>query len=40
MKKILLIGAALSALLAHADIPQLKDTQCRFVRANGQPEKA
>ena len=40
MKKILLIGAALSALLAHADIPQLKDTQCRLMRANGQPEKA
>jgi len=39
MKKILLIGAALSALSAHANIPQLKDTQCRLMRANGQPEK-
>nr|WP_314487237.1 hypothetical protein [uncultured Kingella sp.] len=39
-KKLTLALALCAALYAHADIPQLADTQCRYVRANGQPEKA
>ena len=39
MKRLIISIAALTAAAASADIPQLADTQCVFVKANGKRGK-